>query len=117
MRKYLPEIEDGVFVSNHDEQEPIWTHSIALYVNGNNIICIDSSGVQHIPTEIKKLIGNKDIITNTYRIQVSNLTMRRYFCIEFIDFMLKGKSLLEHTYLFAPNDYEKNYKIILKYCP
>ena len=38
-----------------------------------------------------------------------------YFCIEFIDFMLKVKILLEYTNLFSPNDYEKNDKIILKY--
>ena len=38
-----------------------------------------------------------------------------YFCIEFIDFMLKGKSLLDYTNLFSPNDYEKNDTIILKY--
>ena len=38
-----------------------------------------------------------------------------YFCIGFIDFMLKDKSLLDYTNLFSPNDYEKNYKIILKY--
>ena len=41
--------------------------------------------------------------------------MCRYFCIGFIDFMLKSKSLLEYTNLFSPNDYEKNDKIILKY--
>ena len=41
--------------------------------------------------------------------------MCRYFCIEFIDFMLKGESLLEYTNLFPPNYYEKNDKIILKY--
>ena len=29
--------------------------------------------------------------------------------------MLKGKSLLEFTNLFSPNDYEKNDKIILRY--
>ena len=29
-------------------------------------------------------------------------------CIRFIDFMLKGKSLLDHTNLFLPNDHEKN---------
>ena len=29
--------------------------------------------------------------------------------------MLKGKSLLENTSLFSPNEYEKNDKIILKY--
>ena len=31
--------------------------------------------------------------------------MHRNFCIGFIDFMLKGKSLLEYKNLFSPNDY------------
>ena len=38
-----------------------------------------------------------------------------YFCIGFIDLMLEGKSLLDYTSLFSPNDYEKNDEIILKY--
>ena len=38
-----------------------------------------------------------------------------YLCIRFIDFMLKGKSLLDYTNLFSPNKYEMNHKIILKY--
>ena len=38
-----------------------------------------------------------------------------YFCIELIEFMLKGKSLLEYTNLFHPTDYEQNDKIILRY--
>ena len=42
--------------------------------------------------------------------QAYNLIMCGYFCIGFIDFMLKGKSLLDYT-----NEYEKNEKIILKY--
>ena len=29
--------------------------------------------------------------------------------------MLKGKSLLQYTNLFYPNDYEKNEKIMLKF--
>ena len=37
-----------------------------------------------------------------------------YFCVGFIDFMLKDKSLLGYTNL-SSNDYEKNDKIILKY--
>ena len=41
--------------------------------------------------------------------------MFRYFSMGFTDFMLKGKSLLEYTNLFFPNDYEKNDKIKLKY--
>ena len=38
-----------------------------------------------------------------------------YFCIRFVDFMLKGKSLLEYTTLLSTNEYKKNDKIILKY--
>ena len=37
------------------------------------------------------------------------------FCIVFIDFVLKGKILLEYTNLFSPNEYKKKEKIILKY--
>ena len=33
-----------------------------------------------------------------------------HFCIGFIDFMLKGKSLLEYTNLISSNDYEKMIK-------
>ena len=41
--------------------------------------------------------------------------MRGYFFSGFIDFMLKGKSLLEYTNLFYPNEYIKNDEMILKY--
>ena len=30
-----------------------------------------------------------------------------YFCIGLIDFMLKGKRLLEYRNLFSPNEYKK----------
>ena len=62
---------------------------ITLYANAN-VKYFDSFGVQHIPKEIKNSIGNKNIITNIYRIQVYNSIMCGYFCIGFIDFMLKG---------------------------
>ena len=84
-------------------------------MNANNIIYFDSFGVEHIPEEIKKYIGNKNIITNIYRVQAYDSIIWGYFCIGFIDFMLKGKSLLENTNLFSPNNYEKNDKTILKY--
>ena len=65
--------------------------------------------------KLKNILGNKNIMTNIYRIQVYNWIMCVYFCIGFIDFMLKGKSLLVYRNLFSPNDYEKNVKRILKY--
>ena len=86
-----------------------------FHVNDNNVTYFDSFGVEHIPEEIKNFIGNKNIVTNIYRIQAYHSIMCAYFCIGFIDFMLKGKSLLEFTKSFSPNGYEKNDKMILKY--
>ena len=57
---------------------------------------------------------NKNIITNIYRIQANDSIMCGYFCTGFIDFILKGKSLLDYTNLFSPNEYEKNDEIIAK---
>ena len=50
-----------------------------------------------------------------YRIRAYDSTMCGYFCNGFIDFMLKGKSLLDYTNLFSHNEYKKNNKTILKY--
>ena len=44
-------------------------------MNGKNVTYFDSFGVDHIPKEIKKFIGNKNFITNIYRIQAYNLIM------------------------------------------
>ena len=40
--------------------------------------------------------------------------MCRYFCITFMDFLLRDKGLLEYTNLFSPDDYENNGKTVLK---
>ena len=76
----------------------------------NNVKYFDSFEIEHIPKEIKKFIGNKNVITNIYRIQACDVIMCGYFFIGFIDFMLNGKSLFDCTNLFSPNDYEKNDK-------
>ena len=41
--------------------------------------------------------------------------MYGYFCIRFIDFMLKGKNLTEYMNLFPPNNLKKNDDIILNF--
>ena len=41
--------------------------------------------------------------------------MYGYFCIGFIDFMLKGKSLIEYTNLFSPNNFKRNDDTISNY--
>ena len=64
---------------------------------------------EHIPKDIRKYIGNKNIIRNIYRIQAYHSIICRYFFIGFIDFILK-----EYYKLFFPSEYEKNEKIVLK---
>ena len=86
-----------------------------MYVNGNNVTYFDSFEVDHIPKKIKKLIDSKNITQKIYRIQANDSIMCRCFCIGFIDFMFKGKGLLDYTNLFSLNEYEKNDKIILRY--
>ena len=106
----LPKIKDGAYVTHLDEYISIGTHRIALYVHNNNTTYFGSFRFEHIPKEIR----SKTIITNVYRIQAYNSIIREYFCIGFIDFMLKGKILLGYPTLFSHNNYEKNDRIILK---
>ena len=100
-RNNLPKKKDGAYVTNVDKYKSRGNHWIALYVNDNNgsasydATYFYSFVVERIPKEIKQINGNKIIITNTYRIQAYNLVMCGHFCIEFIDFVLKGKSLLD----------------------
>ena len=70
-------------------------------MNNNDVTYFDSFGVEHIPKEIKAFIGRSlSIITNIFRIQTYDSVMYGYFCIGFINFMLKGKTLTEFINLF-----------------
>ena len=72
----------------HDEYSDIGARWIALYVLNNDVTWFDSFGVEHTPKEIKTFVGNKNIKTNTFKIQAYDSIMCEYFCIGFIDFML-----------------------------
>ena len=58
--------------------------------------------IEYIPQEVLNKIRDKSIMCQLY-------------CIAFIEYMLAGKTLLNYTNAFSPNDYEKNDKIIYKY--
>ena len=81
----------------------------------NEVIYFDSFGIEYIPEEIKKFIGNKNRKANIFRVQANNSIICGYFCIGFIDFMLAGKTLIDYTNLFSPYDFNKNESIILSY--
>ena len=111
----LDKIKDEAYVINLDEHSDIGTHWIALYALNNKVTYFDSFGVEHIPKEIKNFIDKSTVVTNVFRIQAFDSVMCGYFCIRFIGFMPKGKTLTYFTKLFSPNNFKKNDDIILKY--
>ena len=129
-RNSLPKtIKKGAYVINLDEYENTGTHWVDLFVKTNEAIYFDSFGIEHIPKEINKFINNDTtkssslkrtaepsaiarIKSNIFRIQEYDSIMCGYFCIEFINYMLKGKTLLDYTNLFSPNDFKKNDRVI-----
>ena len=115
LRYNLLKIRVGANVKNLDVYKSVGTHQIALYVNGDHVTYFNIFEVEHIPKEIKMFIGNKNVKTNIYRTKANDLIIYVYFCIEFISFMLKSKTLLDQNNLFFPNEDEKNDTIILIY--
>ena len=88
---------------------------LLYFVNRSEIVYFDSFGVEHVPEEINEFVGNKNIITNIFRVQANNSVICGYFCIGFIDFMLAGEKLADVTSMFSPHDFKKNGNIILSY--
>ena len=113
------QIKKGAYVINLDEYKNTGTHCVALFVKTNEAIYFDSFGIEHIPIEINKFINNdttmssslERIESNIFRIQAYDSIMCGYFCIEFINYMLKGKKL-DYTNLFSPNDFKENDRVI-----
>ena len=81
----------------------------------NNFVCdsdnatdFDLFGVEYIPKEIRKFIWNESTKTNTCNIQANDSITCAYIYIGFIDFVIKGKSLLDYNDFLSSNEYEKN---------
>ena len=87
----LPKTRKGIYIINLDKYELIRTHWIVLHAKDDN--------ARHF-----------DIIINIYGIQEYSSVICRYFCIEFIDFTMKEKSLLDSSNLFSLSEYEKGNK-------
>ena len=114
-RNNLPnKIKKGAYVINLDEYENTVTHWVSLFVKTNEVIYFDSFGVEHISKEIGSAVGNKKIKASIFRIQAYDSIMCGYFCIEFINYMFKGKTLLDYTNLFSTNDFKKNDQVITR---
>lgn len=64
--------KDGAYIINLDKYDNIGTHWVAIYLKNNNVTYFDSFGIEYIPKEITKLINDKSIKSNIFRIQSFN---------------------------------------------
>ena len=73
-RDNLPKlIKDGACIINLDEYVNAGTHWIVLYCQSIEVIYFYSFGVEHVPKEIEKFIGHRNLKTNIFRIQSNNV--------------------------------------------
>ena len=110
-RNNFPNIKDGAYVINLDDKNSTGTHWVPLFIDKNTAVYFDSFGIEYIPLDALNKIGDKSITHNIFRMQDDESIMCRFYCIAFIEYMLAGKTLLDYTTLFSPNDYKKNDKI------
>ena len=100
-RDNLPnKIKDGAYLINLDKYSNIGTHWIALYVKNNDITYFDSFGVEHVPKEIIKFIGRKNVITNIFRIQAYDSIMCGIFVLDLLILSLREKHWLNIPIVF-----------------
>ena len=73
--KLSNKIKKRAYVINLYEYENTGTHWVALFVKPKYTVYFDSFGIEHIPKEINKFIGNNDIKSNIFRIQAYDSIM------------------------------------------
>ena len=100
---------------NFDDKCSKQTHWVSLCIDRNTAVYFDSFGIEYIPQEVLNKIKDKSNTHNIFRIQDIESIMCGFYCIAFIEHMLAGKTLLDYTNVFSPNDYKKIDKIIYKY--
>ena len=110
----LPKIKDGTHVINFDDKQSKGIHWVSLLINKNTAVVFDTFGIEYIPEEILSQIKDKTIAHNIFRIQSYGTVMCGSYCMALIEYMIAGKTLLDSTNLFSPNDNEKNCEIIHK---
>ena len=84
------------------------THWISLFSDRNTAEYFGSLGIDYIPQEVTNKTRYKSITHNIFRRQDDDSIMCTFYCITFIEYMLAGKTLLNYTNLFSPNDYKNN---------
>ena len=111
----LSRIKDRANVINLNDKQSKSTPWVSLVIDRSTALYFDSFRIEYIPQELLNKIKDKSITRNILRIQFQDSIICRFYCIAFIEYMIAGKTLLNYTNLFSPNDYKKNDKIIRNY--
>ena len=80
---------------------------ISLFIDRNYNVYFESFGIEFIPPEMLNKIKDKSITHNIFRMQDNDSVTSGFYCISFIEYTFTGKTLLNQTNLFSPNDYKK----------
>ena len=97
-----------MYIKNLDDKNTKGRHWVSLFIDINTAVYFDSSGIEYISREVLNKIKDKSITQNIFRKQDNESIMSAFYCMAFIEYMLKRKALLDYTNLFFP-------KIIYKY--
>ena len=85
-----------------------------MFIDRNTAVFFDLFGIEYIPQEVLSKIKDKGITLNIIRIQSDDSIMYEFYC-KTIEYTIAGTKLLDYNYLFFPNVYQGDEKIIYKY--
>ena len=115
LRKNLHRIKDEAYVINLDHKNSKGTHWVSLFIDRNTALYFDSFGIKYIPLNVLNKIKDKSITHNIFRLQNNECIINEFCCTGLIGYMIPGKTLLDYTNLFSPNDYKKSDEVIFNY--
>ena len=117
LRENLSRIKDSAYVINLGDKQSKGTHWVSIFIDRNTNVLFDFGIIreEYISQEVLSKIKDKSIAHNIFRIQSDDSITCGFYCITFIEHIISGKTLLDYTNLFSPNDYKENDKITCKY--
>ena len=103
-------------VINIDGKQSKGIHWVSLFIDRNMAVYFDSFGTEYFPQDVLNKIKDEYITHNIFRIQSDDSIMYRFYCINFIEYMIAGNTLLDYTNLFCTHNFQRNCKTTYKYC-
>ena len=102
-------------VINIDDKQSKGTHWVSLFIVRNMAVYFDSFGTEYFSQDVLNKIKDEYITHNIFRIQSDGSAMYGFYCINFIEYMIAGNTLLDYTNLFSPHNFQINCETTYKY--